>query len=96
MLKVKTTYIDRTKPNEWAYQHAQAHPTTLDVQKKQVQYYAHITRHQEDIIYQVCLHQEDNSEHSIQTEQEQTEQAHYPIDDQDNLRNTGYPTQRTQ
>ena len=55
VLKVKTTYIDRTRPNSWVYKTAKETPISQKVRQKQCKYYAHITRHPEDIIYKVCF-----------------------------------------
>ena len=53
-IRVKTTYIDRSKPNEWVYQHARATRLSQTIQDRQVKYFAHIARHPQDIIHRVC------------------------------------------
>ena len=54
-MKVKTTYIDRSKPNSWAYQHANAEKLSETIRRKQNKYFAPIARHPHDITYQVCF-----------------------------------------
>ena len=53
-MKVKTTYIDRTKTNNWVYQHANAEKLSDTIKRRQIKYFAHVARHPDDIIYKVC------------------------------------------
>jgi hypothetical protein len=54
VLKVKTTYIDRSKTNEWVYQHAKAEKLSDNIARNQIKYFAHVARHPDNIIHQVC------------------------------------------
>ena len=54
-MKVKTTYIDRSKPNSWVHQHANAQNLLEAIRRRQIKYFAHIARHPDDIIYKVCF-----------------------------------------
>ena len=53
-MKVKTTYIDRSKPNSWVYQNASAEKLSDTMKRKQIKYFAHIARHPDDITHKVC------------------------------------------
>ena len=53
-MKIKTAYIDRSKCNRWVYKHAKAEELSDMIARRQVNYYAHVARHPENIIHQVC------------------------------------------
>ena len=53
-MKVKTTVIDRSKPNRWVYQHASAEKLSETIARRQIKYFAHIARHSSDITHTVC------------------------------------------
>ena len=53
--KVKTTYIDGSKPNAWVYQHANAEKLSDTIRRRQIKYFAHVARHPDDIIHKVCF-----------------------------------------
>ena len=54
-MKVKTNYIDRSKPNSWVYQHANAEKLSETIRREQIKYFAHVARHPDDIIHKVCF-----------------------------------------
>ena len=54
-MKVKTTYIDRSKTNAWIYQHANAEKLSDTIKRRQIKYFAHVAWHLEDIICKVCF-----------------------------------------
>ena len=54
-MKVKTTYIDRSKTNAWVYQHAGAEELSDTIRRRQIKCFAHVARHPDDIIYKVCF-----------------------------------------
>ena len=53
-MKVKTTVIDRTKPNSWVYTNTNSEKRSETISKRQIKYFAHIARHPDDITHQVC------------------------------------------
>ena len=52
-MKVKTTYIDRSKPNPWVYQHVNAGRLSDIMRRRRRKYIAHIARHPDDLIHKV-------------------------------------------
>ena len=54
-MKGKTTYIDRTKPNSWVCQHANAEQLSHTIHCRQIKHFAHVARHPQAIIHQVCF-----------------------------------------
>ena len=54
-MKVKTTYIDRSKTNIRVYQHANAEELSETIKRRQITYFAHVARHPDDIIHKVCF-----------------------------------------
>ena len=55
VMKYKTTYIDRSKPNSWVYKQTKSAPLSNTIHQRQTRYYAHLTRHPEDIAHQVTF-----------------------------------------
>ena len=54
-IKVKTTYIDRGKTNEWVYNQTNTSPLSNTLAERQCSYYAHVVRSPTSLIYQVCF-----------------------------------------
>ena len=54
-MKVKTTYIDRSKTNAWVHKHADAEKLSDTIKRRQVKYFGHVARHPDDVIYKVCF-----------------------------------------
>ena len=54
-MKVKTTYIDRSKTNNWVYKHANAEKLSDTIKRRQIKYVAHVARHPHGIMYNVCF-----------------------------------------
>ena len=54
-IKVKTTYIDKTKPNRWVYKQTRSEKLSDKIGRFQIKYFAHVARNPDDIIHKVCF-----------------------------------------
>merc|ERR1712078_740850 len=53
VMKVRTTYIDRSKNNEWVFSNSNSERLSATIKRYQHKYFAHVARHPSDIIHTV-------------------------------------------